>query len=157
MSAHTTNIGAGAATSAPVVVLSNQSQIALREASKIDRRTFTDAIKAFTEYEDSEGNASTAPHLAYPNFTRTVYAAFGLNKKQREALMNGQTKSRDLFSIRDLRYLQMAESTAASIIFEGIAAGVCRKAIKETVKAECEAIGLSHKRISEGVFKVTKQ
>lgn len=145
------------ARAAPPIVLSNQSRIALREASKIDRRTFTDAIQAFTGYVDSEGNVSTAPERAYSNFTRTVYAAFGLNKKQREALMNGEPKSRDIFSLRDLRFLQMAESTAASIIFEGIEAAVSRKAIKEAVKAECEAIGLAHKRIADGVFKGAAQ
>lgn len=151
MNAHTDNTSLTARAS-HAVALSNQNQIALREAGKIDRRSFTDAIKAFTEYVDDDGSRSTAPERAYSNFTRTVYAAFGLNKKQRDAVMNGESKSRDIFSLRDLRFLQMAESTAAVIIFEGIGVRATRAEIKKTVKLECEAIGKSHARLAAGVF-----
>lgn len=126
---------------------------ALREAGKIDRMNFMDAVKAFTEYVDDEGEGSARPELAYANFTRSVYAAFGLNKIQREALMNGERPSRDLFDVTELRYLQMAESTAAAVIWEGIAARVTRKAIKTAVKEECGKIAAAHRRISGGIFK----
>lgn len=156
MNAHTDNISLTSQAS-HVLALSNQSQVALREAGKIDRRSFTDAIKAFNDYEDEEGHRATAPDRAYSNFTRTVYAAFGLNAKQREAVMNGEAKSRDIFSLRDLRFLQMAESTAAVIIYEGMAARASRKLIKQTVKSECETIGKAHARVANGIFKDIKQ
>lgn len=131
----------------------NQHWPALREAGKIDRLNFTDAIQAFVDYVDGEGEGSTRPDLAYSNFTRSVYAAFGLNAKQRESLMNGEKKSRDLFDLMELRYLQMAESTAAAIIFQGIAAKATRKSIKATVKNECGQIAAAHRRLSKGLFK----
>ena len=136
---------------------SNQHWPALRESGKIDRMNFTDAIKAFNDYVDKEGEGASRPDLAYSNFTRSVYAAFGLNSKQREALMNGDVKSRDMFDLMELRFLQMAESTAAAIIFEGIEAQATRKAIKAAVKAECGSIAGSHRRVSKGIFKGAAQ
>ena len=132
---------------------SNQHWPALREAGKIDRENFTDAIKLFIEYVDGEGEGSTRPDLAYANFTRSVYAAFGLNSKQRDALMNGEKKSRDLFDLADLRYLQMAESTATAILHQGMDAGATRKAIKAMVKNECGQIAAAHRRLSKGLFR----
>ncbi len=131
---------------------SNQHWPALREAGKIDRDNFTDAIKLFTEYVDDEGEGSARPDLAYSNFTRSVYAAFGLNAKQRDALLNGERKSRDLFDLTDLRYLQMAESTATAIIYQGMEARATRKAIKAMVKSECGQIAAAHRRLSKGMF-----
>lgn len=131
----------------------NQYQPALREAGKIDRRNFTDAIKAFNEYVDSEGEGASRPDLAYSNFTRTVYSAFGLNKTQREALAGGEAYDRGLFTVTELRYLQMAESTAAEIIWEGMAAKASRRSIKAKVKEECGRIASSFRRHASGYFK----
>ncbi|MEQ3625973.1 MAG: hypothetical protein ABNH26_08700 [Celeribacter sp.] len=130
----------------------NQHWPALREAGKIDRLNFTDAIASFNEYVDGEGEGATRPDLAYSNFTRSVYAPFGLNKAQREAVMAGESKDRDLFDVVELRYLQMAESAAAMILHQGIEAGATRKSIKVAVRDECGRIAGMYRRITSGVF-----
>lgn len=113
---------------------------------------FTDAIKRFTEYKDSEGNKSTLPERAYSNFTRTVYAPFGLNKLQRESLIEGVVSNRDLFDLTQLRYIQLAEDTAASILNEGMEAERLRTEIKSTVKDECKILAAQLQRINHGFF-----
>lgn len=133
-------------------IRANQHWPAVRDGGKIDRRNLTDAIKAFIDYVDHEGEGSSRPDLAYSNFTRTIYAGFGLNKQQREAIEAGDTRGRDLFDLTELRYLQMAESIAAAIIWEGMDARATRKSIKAKVKEECGRIASSFKRHSKGYF-----
>lgn len=106
---------------------------------------------------DKEGKGATRPDLAYSNFTRSVYAAFGLNKEQRQAVMDGEKRSRDLFDLTQLRYLQQAESIAAAVIQEGIQAQVTRKAIKATVREECAKIANAYRRHAQGFFKEAGQ
>ncbi|KNY36102.1 hypothetical protein [Agrobacterium sp. SUL3] len=130
----------------------SRHEVAIREAGKADRLNFTDAIKRFIEYVDREGEGSSLPNLAYVNMTKTVYAAFGLNKKQREALEIGE-KPRDTFDLLELRFLQMAESAAAVIINAGIEENATRKQIKSMIRTECAQIASSHRRLGGNLFK----
>lgn len=124
---------------------------AIREAGKADRLNFTDAVKSFIEYVDDEGEGSSRPDLAYSNMTKMVYAAFALNKKQREALENG-LKPRDTFDLLELRFLQLAESSAALVLNEGMSLRQTRKAIKAKVRDECGFIASGLRRLQKGVF-----
>lgn len=134
-----------------VAPVSERHIAAIREGGKIDRLNFTDAIKRFIDYVDREGEGSTRPDLAYVNMTKAVYAAFNLNKKQREALEDG-LKPRDTFSLLELRFLQLAESAAANIINDGIDASATRKSIKAMIRNECGYIAAQLRRLSKGVF-----
>lgn len=113
-------------------------QAALREATKIERGHFTDAIKAFCEYEDRTGKKATAPERAYGNFTRQVYAAFGLNTKQIAARMNGDAYGRDHFDTLELAFVQSAERAATTALLLGMDRELTRDEIKKGVKRAIE-------------------
>ncbi|SHF04429.1 hypothetical protein SAMN02745157_1506 [Kaistia soli DSM 19436] len=110
---------------------------AIREAGKADRAALTEAIQAFVEYIDGNGEGASRPDLAYVNMTRTIYAPFGLNVKAREA-KEIPDDSRDTFSATELSFLQVAERTAAEVILAGIAASWTRAEIKARVKEMAE-------------------
>ncbi len=106
---------------------------AIREAGKADRRALTDAIQVFAEYTDPAGNSPSRPDLAYVSMTRTIYAPFGLNVKQRDA-KELALEARNTFDETELVFLQVAERSAAEIIWAGVDAGWLRVEIKQRVK-----------------------
>lgn len=106
---------------------------AIREVGKADRLALTDAIKAFNEYTGRDGKCATRPDLAYSNMTRTIYAPFGLNVKQRTA-KELSIEARNTFAETELTYLQVAERTAAEYIRAGMKRGDSRVDIKNRVK-----------------------
>lgn len=125
----------------------NNYWIATREAGKGARVNFTDAISAFNEYEDDEGG-SQRPDLAYSNFTRSIYAPFGLNKKQVE----DKQDSRDALDVILLDALRLIEGTCAEIIWEGMEKKRSRKEIKLAVKAFAAEVAQSVGRATSGGF-----
>lgn len=106
---------------------------AIREAGKADRRALTDAIQEFVEYVDANGEGASRPDLAYVNMTRVIYAPFGLNVKARDA-KELALEARNTFDETELSYLQVAERTAAEIIWAGMARKDTRHAIKVAVR-----------------------
>ena len=122
--------------------------VALREFSKITRRSLTDAILAFTEYVDGVGKYSTCPERAYSNTTRTIYAAFGLNKLQRNALEEG----RSVFDIRQLNFIMEAEARVAEVLWGGIEAGVERAVIKAMIKNVCADVASYFEASNQAAF-----
>lgn len=106
---------------------------AIREAGKADRRALTDAIQEFVEYVDGNGEGASKPELAYSNMTRTIYAPFGLNVKARDA-KELALQARNTFDETELSYLQVAERTAAEIIWAGMTRKDTRHAIKTAVR-----------------------
>lgn len=122
-------------------------RIAVREAGKEARLSFTDAIAEFNLYEDKEGG-STAPERAFSNFTRSVYAPFGLNKKQVEDKLD----SRDNLDVIILNALRLVEGSAASIIHEGMVKRRSRREIKDAVKEYAAQIAASVVQVGKGAY-----
>jgi hypothetical protein len=123
----------------------------LREAGKIDRLLLTDAISRFASYRDRNGIGSKHPERAFANITRSIYAAFGLNKKL--SLHHGTVATaRNGFNLLEVRYLQLAETTVAEVIVQGIRAGKARSEIKSKIKQECLRIASHFQRLQSGMF-----
>lgn len=112
---------------------------AMRALGKADRRTLTDAIKAFADYVDPTGTASTRPDLAYSNMTRAIYRPAGLNALQKQAKQAGD-KARDVMSEADLEFLRVAERTTADVLRLGMADALTRHAIKANVRDHVQRI-----------------
>lgn len=125
----------------------NNYWIAIREAGKEARLSLTDAIAEFNLYEDAEGG-STAPERSFSNFTRSIYAPFGLNKKQVE----DAKESRDDLDVVILDALRLIEGKAAQIIRKGIAAKAARQEIKQAVKDFANRIARDMEHAESGYF-----
>ncbi|MBN8292813.1 hypothetical protein JI664_12635 [Rhodobacter sp. NTK016B] len=130
------------------LVVRNKYWLAIRDAGKEARVSFTDAIADFNVYEDGEGNASTAPERSFSNFTRSIYAPFGLNRKQVE----DKRESRDDLDVIVLDALRLIEGSAASIIHEGMAKGRSRREIKDAVKGYAAQIAATVTVFSKGGY-----
>lgn len=122
-----------------VTPLRQRQVAAVREAGKISRLAFTDAVKQFIDYVDRDGHKSQVPERAYINMTRSVYSAFRLNKKQKEALEDSLI-TRDTFDETELVFLQVAERVCAAVIINGMKLGEPRKDIKKEVKRAAKAL-----------------
>lgn len=107
----------------------------VREAGKGDRRKLTDAVQAFNDYVDSEGNCSTMPKHAYTNMTKKIYSKRGLNREMVEARLAGKV-GRDVVSDTDLTYIQTAERLVAKLILQKIKLGETRLEIKAAYDAK---------------------
>lgn len=125
----------------------NNYWAAVRQAGKEARLSFTEAIADFTAYEDDSGG-STAPERAFSNFTRSIYAPFGLNKKAIEDRQN----SRDTLDIILLDALRLVEGTAAAIMREGMAKRRSRAEIKAAVKALAQEVAATVQRMGGGNY-----
>lgn len=106
---------------------------AIRDAGKADRRALTDAIQAFVGYVDANGEGATRPDLAYSNLTRTIYAPFGLNVKAKDA-KELALEARNTFDETELTFLQVAERSAAEIIWGGMSRKDTRHSIKDNIR-----------------------
>lgn len=129
----------------PSKIVSPEHQQAIREVGKVDRRALTDAIQAFVQYVDPQGEGSTRPDLAYTNITGQIYAPFGLNKKSWEETL--KAPRRDRFSEAQLTFVQAAERSAAAVLEAGISQKKTRHEIKADLKATVNRIASLFKKI----------
>lgn len=142
---------ASLATQSTAIVQRNERRLtALRESTKIEREAFTDAIKAFCAYVDRTGKKSENPERAYSNFTRQVYAAFGLNKKQIEARMNDEQYLRAHFDAMELLFVQSAERSAAHAFIIGMEQNLTREDVKAGVKDAITKVRETFGYVAEG-------
>ncbi|MBF9050626.1 hypothetical protein GTA62_14770 [Roseobacter sp. HKCCD9010] len=125
----------------------NNYWIAVREAGKEARLSLTDAISLFNQYEDETGG-STAPERAFSNFTRSIYAPFGLNKREVEDKHN----SRDALDVIVLDALRLIEGSAAELIMRGMEQERPRKEIKLAVKQLAKEIAGTISRVEQDFF-----
>jgi hypothetical protein len=116
-----------------VIPFTSKQLSSIREVGKIDRRNLTDAIKEFIGYVGPDGEKSSCPERAYSNLTRIIYAPFGLNKKQREAIENGELP-RDAFDEAELTFVQTLERAVTKIILNGMLNKLNRSEIKKNYK-----------------------
>lgn len=123
-------------------------EVAEREATKLRRLELTDAIKEFSEYVDPQGNKSEVPARAYGNFTRQIYAPFGLNKAKAEGLIDG----RDDMDRALLSTIALIESAAAKLLRDGMAAGASRAEIKVAFKKLVERLATAYHQVDDGDF-----
>lgn len=111
----------------------------VREVGKSDRKRLTDAIQAFNKYVDEDGNSSTQPAKAFPNYTRKIYAKRGLNLEMVQARLDGKV-GRDVVSDTDLTYIQAAERMATKTFWSGMKKGLTRSDIKDLVNQKIQDV-----------------
>lgn len=112
----------------------------VREAGKQSRKAFTDAVKAFCEYVDPQGDQSSDPDAAYMRYTTKLYSPLGLNSKVIKQLRDADDLGvlRDYMSARVLFALSVLEDDLAVWIPAAIARNELRSVIKKHMGDEAK-------------------
>ena len=106
-------------------------QIAYRIAGIEVRNAFTDSLKAFCQYVDEDGQASSGGRGIYIQLSRRINTTFGLSREMAEKFLTGGSASlRDLCSVVELLTLQMLEIDLTNRVDAGMAAKQTRVDIK---------------------------
>ena len=90
----------------------------VREAGKQSRKAFTDAVKAFCEYTDPQGDQSSDPAAAFLRYTQKLYSPLGLSSK----VIHQLRETEDLKNLRD--YMAPRMLFALSILEDDLAAWI---------------------------------
>ena len=112
----------------------------VRGAGKQSRKGFTDAIQAFCEYVDPQGDQSSDPKAAYMRLTQKLYAPLGLSSKVIHHLRETASFQtlRDHMTPRLLFALSVLEDDLSAWMTDAMQRGDLRSVIKAHMSDEAK-------------------